>query len=198
MKVSVPFVVDKALHCMDAGRRSVTVIVIHPPIRPRLWRTSRFRRHRRPLWGSTRVVLDAGEMGEEVVRRLITNSIRLLMNMLVLIPCANSSNRQRTQALHPRNPLGARMLTLVHPSLHFLGSLAISCLLHLHTNVALYSHTIPSIAAMTSGSIGTSSINTSPVGEHLEKRTSDLTTVHIFILYKIYVMLSEKRTQESS
>ena len=27
----MPFVVDKALHCVDAGRRSVTVVVIRPP-----------------------------------------------------------------------------------------------------------------------------------------------------------------------
>jgi len=53
---------------------------------------------------------------------------------------------------------------LVHLSLHFLGSPAAACLLHLHTNAALYSHTIPSIAARTSGSIGTSSITISPVG----------------------------------
>jgi len=83
------------------------------------------------------------------------------------------------------------MLTLVHLSLHFLGSLAIACLLHLHTNAALYSHTIPSIAAMTSGSIGTSSIDISPIGDHLEKRKSDLTTVHIFLWCKIYGILSE-------
>ena len=139
----MPLVVDKALHCSRCLQSFRDSDRDTPPIRPQLWRTSRFRRHRRPLWSLTRVVLDAAEMGEEVVRHLITSSIRLLMNMLVLFPCANSSNRQRPQALHPRNPLGARMLTLVHLSLHFLGSPAIACLLHLHTNTALYSHTIP-------------------------------------------------------
>ena len=161
----MPLVVDKALHCSRCLQSFRDNDRDTPPIRPQLWRTSIFRRHRRPLWSATRVVLDAEEMGEKVVRRLITSSIRLLMNMLVLFPCANSRNRQRTQALHPRNPLGARMLTLVLLSLHFLGHLAIACLLHLHTNAALYSHTVPSIAAMTSGSIGTSSINISPIGE---------------------------------
>jgi len=45
------------------------------------------------------------------------------------------------------------------------------------------------MAAMTSGSIGTSSINTSPVGEHSGKRTSDLTVV-----LKFYGVKSLKTT----
>jgi len=43
------------------------------------------------------------------------------------------------------------------------------------------------MAAMTSGSIGTSSINISPVGEHSEARTSDLTVVQKFLWCDIYI-----------
>jgi len=39
----------------------------------------------------------------------------------------------------------------------------------------------PSMAAMTSGAIGTPSINISPIEEHLEERTSDLTVVQNFL-----------------
>jgi hypothetical protein len=66
-------------------------------------------------------------MGEEGVRRLITNSMHLLMD-----------HTSPTQD---------------QPSL--------------------------SIPALTSGSIGTSPINISPIGEHSEKVTSDLTAVHV-------------------
>jgi len=80
----VPFVVDKALHCSSCLQSLRDSDRDTPSIRPRLWRTSRSSRHRRPLRSPTRVVLDAEEMGEEVVRRLITSSIRLLINILVL------------------------------------------------------------------------------------------------------------------
>jgi hypothetical protein len=75
--------------------------------------------------------------------------------------------------------LGARTVTLVRLST-LLGT---PRSLHLHTRVALHScteQTSPSIAAMTSGSIGIFSININRVGEHLEKRTNGLTVVHIF------------------
>ena len=54
----------------------------------------------------------------------------------------------------------------------------------LRNPVVLHSRTeqtSPSMSAMTSGSIGTSSINIRPVGEHSEERTSDLTVVQKFL-----------------
>jgi hypothetical protein len=75
------------------------------------------------------------------------------------------------------------MLILIRLPLHYFESLAIPRLLHLRTCAALHSRTeqtSSSIAGMTFGSIRTSFIDTSPVGEHSEKRASDLTGVHIF------------------
>jgi len=74
-------VYERSRHCGSLLSRSATVIVLHPPFALSLRRTSRLRRHRRPLRSPTRVVpLDGEEMGKGVVRCLITNSMRLLMN----------------------------------------------------------------------------------------------------------------------
>ena len=56
---------------VDTGRRSATVIVVHPQFALSFWRTSRYR----CLHGVLDRVIsppDAEEMGEEAVRRLIT------------------------------------------------------------------------------------------------------------------------------
>jgi len=79
------------------------------------------------------------------------------------------------------------MPTLIRLSLRLFESLTIPRLLHLHTRATDHScteQTSSSRAAMTSGSIGTSSINISPVEERSEKRTSDLTDVQIFLWCK--------------
>ena len=100
------------------------------------------------------------------------------------------------------NPLGARILTLVYLPLHYVKSLAISHLLHLHIRAALFlcirqsSH---SITTTTSGSIGASSIDISPVGEHLEKRTSGPIDVYIVcgVKSKLFSLKTIRRKQAS-
>ena len=66
-----------------------------PPFALSLWRTSIFRRRRRPPWSPTRVIpLEAGDMGEGAVRRLITNLIRLLMgHTSTIFPCRTHGPR---------------------------------------------------------------------------------------------------------
>jgi len=167
----------------------VIVIVIHPPLALSLRRTSRFCCHPDlcgvlPEWSTGR-----RRLGEEVVRRLITNSIRLLMdhNSIVYVQSTwNSRNWQSTQA-----PVEITWPLACLPSYVSLSRLiGMPRLLHLHTRVAFHSRmeqTSSSRAAMTSGSIGTSSINISPVGKHSEKRRSEPTAVHIFLWCKIQV-----------
>ena len=63
--------------------------------------------------------LDAEEMGEGAVRCLITKSTILLIGHTSTIFSVQApSNRQKNPVPHPRNPLGARMPTFVHLSLH--------------------------------------------------------------------------------
>ena len=75
-----------------------------------------------------------------MVRRLITDSIRLLMNL----PSTNSLCGGREPRVsgrkHLRYPLGVRILAFVRLSLHPLDSFATPRLLHLHTRALLHLH----------------------------------------------------------
>jgi len=91
------------------------------------------------------------------------------------------------------------MLTLIPLSLHYFESLTIPRLLRLQTCATLHpctEQTSSSIAAMTSRSVGTSSINISPVEERSETRTSDLTDVHIFLWCKFKVVFYENERSQ--
>jgi len=196
----VPFAVVRSLHCSgfpqsfreidhDQPPCFLNVVNIRIPPSPPI-----------SLEPDQNVTTDANGMVEGTVRRLITYSIRLPMDhyttiWLCRVP-RTSSNWQTTQAPYAPKPLGACMPTLIRLSLRLFESLTIPRLLHLHTQhpsdaPLLYRTNQPSIAAMACGSIGTSSMDISPVGDHLEKRTSGLTSVHIFLWCKIYAILSE-------
>ena len=75
-----------------------------------------------------------------MVRRLIKDSIRLLINH----PSTNSLCEGREPRVigrkHLRYPLGARILAFVRLSLHPLDTFAIRRLLHLHTRAVLHLH----------------------------------------------------------
>ena len=102
---SLPFAVDKSLHCSGCWLLfherdcDTSTFVLN------LWRTLRLRCHRRHRWNPKVIPIDAEEMGEGVVGRLITSSIRLPMgHSSTIFFCAEylgtSSNRRRTQASH--------------------------------------------------------------------------------------------------
>ena len=81
-------------------------------------------------------------------------------------------------------------------------SLAISHLPHLHIPAALFSCMKQSsrlITTTTYGLIGTSSIDISPVGEHLEKRTSGLlTSIFVYRVKSKLFSLKTIRRKEAS
>ena len=116
---------------------------------------------------------DTDEMGEGAVRCLITKSARLLMVIPVPFFCADpeqlvltaSSKSSRRSYTYPRTSL----YTTWNPSLFLAYAPA-----HPRDALLMYGTDRPSERIMT---FGTSSIDTSPIGEHLERRTSDLTGV---------------------
>ena len=81
------------------------------------------------------IPLDADELGEGALRRLITKSTQFLMGHSSAIFCADPEQLAKTRSAS-RNPLGVRVLTLAHLSLPYLESLAIPRLLHLRLRVA--------------------------------------------------------------
>ncbi|SRR5258706_3594274 len=111
-------------------------------------------------------------MGERAVCRLITKSIRLLTNQTSTIaPCGVPGPRAMGKERSP-----GRSHSSPRTSLSTL--LSIPRLLHLYPRAVLFSHIDSNL---TSGSIGAPFIDIGPIGEHTEKRTSDLTGVHIFL-----------------
>ena len=108
----MPFAVDTRT-AADTRHRSAREIVIHPYSSPVCGKCQDSVVHQRLPWYPTGVISpDAGEVGEGAVRRLITDSTRLLMGNTSTIFCAeylDLKHRQRTQAPDPRNPLGACM-----------------------------------------------------------------------------------------
>ena len=111
--------------------------------------------------------------GERAVCRLTTNSIRLLTNYtstitLCGVPGPQAIGKEPWLCILKVLWVGSFLPSYV--SLHSFESLAY---FHLHTRTVLHSHIVKtsrSTATMTSGSIGTYSIDIDPVGEHTEKR----------------------------
>ena len=152
--------------------------------------------HQRPPCTPTGVISpDAEEMGEGMVRRLITNSTRLLMDhasaiFLCKLPGPRAIGKEPMLCiLEILWALAwAGTLTIVRPSLHYLESIAFPRLLRLHIRAVIHSHiekSSSSIATMTCGSIGTSFINIGHVVEYTEKWTSDSLTSTFFMAYNL-------------
>ena len=104
-----------------------------PPFILHIWRTSG---HRRYAWKSYQSeATERRRHGVIEVRRLIADSMRLLINH----PSTNSlCGVLECRAMGKSSSIfsaGVRIRTLVRLSLHYLDSLAILCLLHLHTRV---------------------------------------------------------------
>ena len=95
-------------------------------------------------------------------------------------------------ARSPRSPLGRLILTLVRLSTLPRVSRYLSLIAPAHSHSAPLTYlnkTSKSIATMTSGSIGTYYFDVGPVGEHTEKKTSDITGFHIFLWCKFQLFL---------
>ena len=109
-----------------------------PPFVRHVWRTSGHRRYTRQSYPSE--TAERRRNGARALRRLIADSIRLLMshpsvNSLCGVPEHRAIGRR-----HLRYPLGARILALVRLSLHSLDSFVSPRLLHLHTRAVLHLH----------------------------------------------------------
>ena len=141
--------------------------------------------------------LDVEETGEGATRRLITNSIHLLLgHASTAFQCG----------VHGPRAIDKRLKLRILETLWALARLPSYVSLCVNQNPSLispsrprgtplaYGIDRPSMAAMTSGSIGTSSNNTSPFGEHSEARKSDLTVVQIFYGVKSLKRLNAKRS----
>ena len=188
-----------AYTAVDSGLRSGERERGTPPFILGLRRTSRWRSHRCPSWGRTRVILlDSGEIGVTTFCRPITNSIRYLTNhtttiALCGVPGPRAIGKEST--LHT-STFSGRVHSYPRTSLHYLESHDVPRFLYLHTRAVLHSHiekTSRSTATMTSGSIGTYSIDIGPVGGHTEKGASDLTGFHI-LLWSEFQLFSLKTT----
>jgi len=85
----VSFAVDNSLHCSGYSPSFRERDRDTPLFVASLWQTSRFRRSPTTYVVSYRSdITDAGEVGEGAVRRLITDSTRLLMSNTRTISCA--------------------------------------------------------------------------------------------------------------
>ena len=156
-----------------SGRRSGEREHGTPPFILGLRRTSRCRSPRRPSWGPTRVILlDSEEMGVRAVRRPITNTIRFLKNYTSTITLCGVPGPRAICKKPWLDILKVLRVGSFLPS-YVSTFLRIPHLFHLHIRTVLHSHIVKtsrSTATMTSGSIGTYSIDIDPIGEHTEKR----------------------------
>ena len=101
-----------------------------------VWRTSG---HRRCTWQSYQSeTTERRRNGVRVVRRLIADSIRLLMNCPSTNSLCGVRDPRSIGRKHLRCPPGPRILAFVRLSLHPLDSFAIPRLLHLHTRAVLH------------------------------------------------------------
>jgi len=135
------------------------------PFVPGWWRF-----HRRPLWSPTRVIpLRRRSDGRKNGVSPHLNSIRLLTNHTSALTMCGVPG-PRALGKEP-----ALILTLVRLSISLRTPRYPSLTAPAHPRSAPLTY-----STMTSGPIGTCYIDISPVGQHKEKRTSDVTGIHIF------------------
>jgi len=145
----VPFAVGNSLHCSGYSPSFRERDRDTPLFVASLWQTSRFRRSPTTSVVSYRsdISLDAGEVGEGAVRRLVMDSTRLLMGNTSTILCRVPGpqaigNEPKLRILEILWALAwMSLLTTVRLSLHYLESLAFPRLLCLHARAVLHSRT---------------------------------------------------------
>ena len=136
------------------------------------------------------ILLDLEEMGVRTACRPITNSIHFLIIPLLLL-CLEYLDLERSArglrstswAAHsyPRTSL------YIHSSPRYPPLIASA---HSYSAPLTYIEKISrSMATITSGSIGTYYFDIGPVGEHTEKKTSDITGFHILLWCKFQLFL---------
>ena len=126
----------------------------------------------------------AEETGEGAMRRRMTHSICLLMDHAsTIFQCRVPRPRVIDKYLKLRilEILWALVRLPSYVPLYITWNPSRSGPAHPRSTPLAYGIDQPSMSAMTPGSIGTSSINIRPVGEHSEERTSEITIVQNFL-----------------